>query len=71
MGPPSILAPCKAQFELRFPSSYNEGRGYAFPCDARGQVDIAVLSERVRTNYFFARMVAGHDLSVPVVACVE
>ena len=29
-------------FVLRFPSLFDGGRGYAFPCDARGEVDIAV-----------------------------
>jgi hypothetical protein len=71
MGQLNITATRQAQFELRYPSLFNEGRGYSFPCDAQGHVEIGDLSERVRTNYFFARMVAGHDLSTPVVAFVE
>ena len=31
-------------YELRFQSLFNEGRGYAFPCDAAGHVDMDSLS---------------------------
>ena len=42
-------------FELRFDSLFQEGRALAFPCDAHGRVDLDGLSERARSNYFFAR----------------
>lgn len=54
-------------FELRFRSLFNEGRGYAFPCDAAGHVDLDALSEQARNNYFFARALIGRDLASPVV----
>jgi hypothetical protein len=57
----------RAQYELRFRSLFDEGRGYAFPCDARGQVDMDALSDRARNNYFYARTVVGRELSTPAV----
>ena len=54
-------------FELRFNSLFHEGRGYAFPCDAEGHVDIDALSERARSNYFYARTLIGREVSVPAV----
>ena len=53
--------------ELRFRSLFNEGRGYAFPCDRHGTVDIDELSERGRRNYLFARAVIGSEFFLPVV----
>ncbi len=55
------------RFELRFQSLFDEGRGLAFECDARGQVDIDKLSERARNNYFYARTVVGREYAVPQV----
>jgi hypothetical protein len=54
-------------FELRFDSLFHEGRSLAFPCDAHGSVDLDGLSERARTNYFFARAVIGRDYAFPAV----
>ncbi len=54
-------------FELRFTSLFHEGRGYSFPCDAHGQVDLNNLSERARANYFFARSVIGREVAIPAV----
>ncbi len=54
-------------FELRFVSLFNEGRGWSFPCDSQGRVDLDALSERARTNYFFARSVIGREVAVPCV----
>ena len=45
----------------------DNGRGYAFPCDATGHVDLDGMTERARNNYFFARAMVGRDLSVPAV----
>jgi hypothetical protein len=52
-------------FELRFQSLFDSGRGYAFPCDPTGQVDLDQLSERARNNYLFARAMVGRELAVP------
>jgi hypothetical protein len=57
----------RLDFELRFRSLFDEGRGYSFPCDAAGQVDIDALSDRARSNYFFARTVIGREFAVPAV----
>lgn len=58
------------QFQLCFRSLFNTGRGYAFPCDSRGEVDLDHMSERARSNYFFARAMVGRELSVPAVSTV-
>ena len=64
---PSALAAVEARYELRFTSLFNRGRGFAFPCDAMGHVDIDELSDRGRVNYFYARTVVGAELSAPIV----
>ena len=65
---PSMNSPSTdPAFELRFRSLSNEGRGYAFPCDAKGNVDMDSLTERTRNNYMFARSVIGRDLAAPVI----
>lgn len=55
------------QFELRFDSLFVSGRGYAFPCDPKGQVDLDRMSEKARNNYFYARAMVGRELTVPAV----
>ena len=60
-----------ARYELRFLSLFNGGRGFAFPCDALGHVNIGGLSERSRSNYYYARTVIGREFSVPEVVIVE
>jgi hypothetical protein len=57
------------QFELRFRSLFDSGRGFAFPCDGNGQVDLDRLSEKARNNYLYARAMVGRELSVPAVLC--
>lgn len=57
----------ESDFELRFRSLFDDGRGLAFPCDAMGRVDLDALSERARRNYFFARSVIGRDFATPAV----
>jgi len=60
-------APIQTGFELRFESLTNAGRGFAFPCDASGQVDMDALSERGRNSYFVVRALVGRDFAYPVV----
>jgi hypothetical protein len=55
------------QYQLCFRSLFHEGRGFAFPCDPAGQVDLDSMSERARNNYFYARAMVGRELSVPAV----
>jgi len=57
-------------YELRFQSLFDEGRAYAFPCDAAGRVDMDALSDRARHNYLYARTVVGRELSMPAVQAV-
>jgi hypothetical protein len=52
-------------FELRFASLFDQGRGYAFPCDAQGHVDMDTLSARALTNYLCARTLIGRDFAAP------
>jgi hypothetical protein len=52
---------------LRYGDLSNEGRGYVFPCDGGGHVDIDELNFRSRQNYFYARMVVGKEFALPVV----
>jgi len=56
-----------ANYELRFQSLFNEGRGLAFPCDAAGHVDMDLLSQRARDNYLYARTVVGREFATPAV----
>lgn len=65
----SQLSISQNQFELRFQSLFDSGRGYVFPCGPDGQVDLDSLSERMRHNYLYARAMVGRELSVPSVAC--
>lgn len=53
--------------ELRFRPLLDAGRVYAFPCDAKGRVDLDALSERARNDYFYARVLIGRAYRVPVV----
>ena len=55
----------KPQFELRFQSLFDAGRGFSFPCGPTGQVDLDGLSERARNNYLYARAMVGRELAVP------
>ncbi len=58
-------------FQLRFQSLFNSGRGFAFPCDPQGRVDLDGMSERARNNYFYARAMVGRELAVPQVQPAE
>ena len=55
------------RYELRFRSLFRDGRGWAFPCDAAGRVDMDAMSERTRNNYMFARAVIGIEVDTPCV----
>lgn len=57
------------QYALCFRSMFHTGRGYFFPCDSNGYVDLNALSETARMNYFFARGVVGREFFVPAVEC--
>lgn len=55
------------RYELRFRSLFHAGRGYAFPCDAAGRVDVAALAEPTRRSYLCACAAVGRELAAPAV----
>jgi hypothetical protein len=61
---------CEASYVLRFTDLFVSGRGFAFPCDAEGRVDVEHLSIRSRINYLRARTVVGRDLAAPIITQV-
>ena len=65
--PPAASSLHSPQFEIRFQSLFREGRGLAFPCDAAGRVNLEVLSERGRSNYFLTRAIVGREYAAPSV----
>ncbi|MEO8656402.1 MAG: hypothetical protein ABI409_19925 [Ramlibacter sp.] len=62
-----MIASPSNRYELRFQSLFHSGRGFAFPCDRQGRVDMDNLSDRERANYLFARAMVGRELAVPAV----
>ena len=54
-------------YELRFRLLIDSERGFAFPCDHKGNVDLNQLSDRARNDYLFARALVGRELAAPVV----
>jgi hypothetical protein len=71
MNTTATRAESPASFELRFPSLFDEGRGFAFPCDAEGHVDMDTLSRRALVNYLSARTLIGRDYATPRVQRVH
>ena len=72
MNPAAVHHPIKTgSFVLRFASLFDDGRGFAFPCDAHGEVNLAALSPRARHNYLSARRAIGRDFGVPAVVAAE
>ena len=65
-----MIQSMSSRFRLCFRSLFDSGRGYAFPCDGTGQVDLDGMSERSRNNYFYARAMVGRELAVPAVEAV-
>jgi len=65
--PSAHASPAAHAYELRFRSLFNDGRGYAFPCDATGRVDMDLLGERLLNNYLYARSVIGREFATPAV----
>jgi hypothetical protein len=56
-----------APYELRFRSLFKPGRGYSFPCDAAGHVDVDALNDGERDSYFYARATIGAEFAMPAV----
>ena len=64
-GTAVIPGALKPSHQLRFESLYNPGRGVAFPCDERGEVDLSTLTERMRNAYLGARHLIGREYLCP------
>ena len=64
---PNAQASSQSRYVLRFQSLFQEGRAFAFPCDAHGHVDLDALSENARNNYLYARAVIGREVAMPAV----
>lgn len=54
-------------YEIRFESLYQAGKALAFPCDAKGHVEMDALTDRARNNYLYARAVVGREFASPAV----
>jgi hypothetical protein len=67
MSPCTLRSLTGAAYELRFRSLFNPGRGYCFPCDASGHVDLDALSDGQRESYFYARTTVGREFESPAV----
>jgi hypothetical protein len=57
----------RGAFRLCFRSLFDSGRGFAFPCNGDGLVDLDALSETARNNYLYARAMVGRELTAPAV----
>ena len=66
MSHPSEEPASPGRYELRFEGIYYFGRSYAFPCDAAGNIDVALLNERARSNYLRVRAAVGREFYAPV-----
>ena len=44
-----------------------EGRGFLFPCDADGRVNLDALNDQAKNNYLFARTAKGREFATPAV----
>ena len=58
------------RYELRFTDLSTGLCEHAFPCSKTGLVDIDELTDRRRTDYFYARSMVGKKFSAPVTASV-
>lgn len=54
-------------YELRFESLVDPRRACAFPCDARGQVDLDRLGDQALRHYLYARALIGGEFRRPTV----
>jgi hypothetical protein len=56
-----------ATHEIRYQPLSGRGPELAFPCDARGKVELDALSDRARNNYLYARAVVGRVYASPAI----
>jgi hypothetical protein len=60
-----------ALFLLHFESLFQSGRGFEFPCDEKGLVNLDTLPTRTRNNYLYARAMLGREFAWPSVRYVS
>ena len=60
-----------AEYELHFQSLSNAGRALAFPCDAKGRVEMDSLGRVALNNYLYARAFVGREFLAPSVRISE
>lgn len=63
----TVSIPCASEFEVHFRSLLRHGVELAVPCDREGHVDLDGLSQRIKTEYLFARAMVGREYAVPTV----
>jgi len=61
------MAPIPKNHVLCFLALADGSEGYAFACDAAGQVNLDGLTERERIDYLYARAVVGREVAPPAV----
>ena len=62
-----MSATTTTSYELRFPSLFDPGRAFAFPCDEKGRVQEQRLSERARQNLQRVLAAVGREFASPSV----
>lgn len=60
-----------SEHRLRFASLFRPGSGISVPCDARGEVHMDDLTERLKNAYLGARALVGREYAYPVVEPVH
>jgi hypothetical protein len=55
----------ESHYELFYASLFQPGRGFAFPCDATGNVKVHELTDRALDNYRYSVRAVGADLGQP------
>ncbi len=67
----TTTSPHAPAFQVRYTSLFDPGRALAFACDARGLVEMDLLSKHARDNYLYARAMVGREYSLPRVCAPE
>ena len=62
-----MQTPAPIQYELRFHSLFPSRRGFSFPCDCEGHVDLNDMGDSILESYLYARAVVGRELAAPAV----
>lgn len=60
----------RQDFQLRFQSIFDAGKGLAFPCSRSGAVDLDTFSRKLLNSYLYARASVGREYFFPRVEAV-